>query len=297
MQYLHRDPEVLLLPDFLSARDCEELVAASVDLERSPVAYAGWTEDVSEVLRLWLRGPAIWCGLFAFFARADLLVALEAFGLSTLLAFGGALLWTNRRRAALGQQRTSRSKALEGKTNAEIHLISKFSALLDVDPAHMEAVTLIKYEPFQFLKPHFDANDAGDVEDQDRGGQTLATLLVYLNTRKQDDQGGETRFNDLGPLDVVPRQGDACLFFPAHLDSLKRDQRLRHEGRPPLGENPKHIARIWLHHHPVKGQAGLDQATIDRALAARHHAATTSLDEEKRRRTNNNAEENNADSS
>jgi hypothetical protein len=33
----------------------------------------------------------------------------------------------------------------------------------------------------QVLAPHFDANRGAEVEDANRGGQTLATLLVYLN--------------------------------------------------------------------------------------------------------------------
>ncbi|KAJ1440835.1 hypothetical protein B484DRAFT_391097, partial [Ochromonadaceae sp. CCMP2298] len=83
------------------------------------------------------------------------------------------------------------------------------------------------------LKPHYDANRAAEEEDSSRGGQTLATLIVYLN--------------DGGPDE--PKLGDALLFFPADRDG-NFDERLEHEGCPALDE--KWIARIW---YPKLGDA------------------------------------------
>lgn len=80
-----------------------------------------------------------------------------------------------------------------------------------------EAPTVIRYEKDQVLAPHFDANKAASTEDANRGGQTLATLLLYLN---DVDNGGNTRFGRLmvendEALVVKPKMGDALLFFPA----------------------------------------------------------------------------------
>jgi 2OG-Fe(II) oxygenase superfamily len=102
----------------------------------------------------------------------------------------------------------------------------------------------------QVLKPHYDANRDADTEDVNRGGQTLATLIVYLN---DVENGGRTRFGKLlsnksilhsiqnnSDLDeskndpylfVTPKRGDALLFFPADKYG-KFDERLEHEGCP-----------------------------------------------------------------
>jgi len=94
------------------------------------------------------------------------------------------------------------------------------------------------------LKPHYDANRDADTEDVNRGGQTLATLIVYLN---DVENGGRTRFGKLlssasttkqdsndkndPHLVVTPKRGDALLFFPADKYG-KFDERLEHEGCP-----------------------------------------------------------------
>lgn len=261
VKYLHRDPDVMYLPKFISSRDCVELIeAAGGKFERSPVAYSGWTTDVEEIVRLWVRGPGLWLGAAAEWWTRSIPLTLGALGLSTLAVFGLASGWADWRRQNLQSLRTSKSTTLRGDTDAEFTLMRRFSQLLDIPPDRFEAVTCIKYDPDDFLMPHFDANDAATIEDKNRGGQTLATLLVYLNP--DDVMEGQTRFNDLGPLDVRPTHpGDACLFFPADGDG-RRDDRLRHEGRPPRGHHPKYIARIWVHQSSVPPPCGLDPTTL-----------------------------------
>lgn len=71
--------------------------------------------------------------------------------------------------------------------------------LLRNEAALFEAPTVIRYEAGQVLAPHFDANRSAETEDANRGGQTLATLLVYLN---DVEEGGLTRFGKL-PEDAL----------------------------------------------------------------------------------------------
>ena len=97
---------------------------------------------------------------------------------------------------------------------------------------------------------------AANAEDVARGGQTLATLLVYLN---DVDDGGRTRFNKLD-ITVAPRKGDACLFFPADA-SGQFDERLEHEGEAPRAE--KWIGRIWVHQKPITGETGCPPGTLE----------------------------------
>ncbi|KAJ8599202.1 hypothetical protein CTAYLR_006368 [Chrysophaeum taylorii] len=267
---LHRDPDVLLLHDVLTAGECEELIetALSQGLERSPVAYAGWTKDVAELGRLWASGPGIWLGLCA------VLVAFNVFGMqdkphlaavaagtwtaTTAAATAAAGAFAQHRAQGLIQLRTSSSVALQsGPSPPELKIMRRLAACLPTStPAQFEALTVIRYEPGQSLAPHFDANRVPE-EDLRRGGQTLATLLVYLTDHLSG--GGETRFNRLD-LDVSPNRGQACLFFPADAEGTF-DPRLEHEGRPLLGSDDKWIARVWVHASRVEC-GGLPPATL-----------------------------------
>ena len=110
------------------------------------------------------------------------------------------------------------------------------------------------------MAPHFDANRAASTEDKNRGGQTLATLLLYLN---DVENGGNTRFGRLITTDtdialtVKPKMGDALLFFPADVNGMF-DERVEHEGC--MAVDTKWIARIWRHIERVPPPFGL---TID----------------------------------
>jgi hypothetical protein len=107
-----------------------------------------------------------------------------------------------------------------------------------------EGVDIIRYERGQALKPHFDANREARLEDAERGGQVLATAIVYLNDVRS---GGRTRFGRLG-LDVQPQRGECLLFFPADKNGAF-DERTEHEGME--ADDDKWLARIWVHENAV----------------------------------------------
>ena len=110
---------------------------------------------------------------------------------------------------------------------------------------------MIRYEAGQALAPHYDANQGAEFEDEVRGGQTLATLLVYLN---DVTEGGRTIFGKLGGLTINPAKGDGLLFFPANAAG-EFDDRVEHEGAEAVDE--KWIARIWRHYSRVSPPYGL----------------------------------------
>ena len=274
--FVHRDPDVVVLKDFLSSEDCDGLLAAgrAQALEKSPVEYAGWTEDAAELLQTWASGPAAWISLFA------VLIAVNVFGVEdrvTLAELGGGAYALNlglaaiaifgfldQRKEKLQALRTSKSVALRGSSPARGEVAcydSLLSVLPSVAPEYCEALTLIKYDPGDALAPHYDANRAADAEDAQRGGQTLATLLVYLN---DVSSSGRTRFGKLD-VDVSPKKGDACLFFPADAAGAF-DERLEHEGEASSEE--KWIGRIWVHAKPISGATGCPPGTVA-ALAGR----------------------------
>lgn len=139
------------------------------------------------------------------------------------------------------------------------------------------------------LAPHYDANRSAEIEDANRGGQTLATLLVYLN---DVEKGGLTRFGKLlsssaatnsinsnetsnllnnnsggdgvgEKLVIQPKKGDALLFFPADRNG-QFDARTEHEGMAAIDE--KWIARIWKHKRRVPSPFGLSESTLSNSI-------------------------------
>ena len=155
--------------------------------------------------------------------------------------------------SALKALRTSTSCALDGASDGERAYVAAAEALMPgSECASFEAPTVIRYRPGQRLAPHFDANRGADVEDANRGGQTLATLLLYLND-VDAGAGGVTRFGRLN-LEVTPRRGQCLVFFPAAEDGTF-DDRVEHEGTEATEE--KWICRIWRHEREVPPPFGV----------------------------------------
>lgn len=272
-------------------------------LERSPVAYAGWTEDFRDLVELAAKGPVAWIALVgAWFqvkdstaaSQVDLVVhALQNYAVVLLLVTALVAAFTFSRAEGLKSLRTSTSTTLADLTDPSggtTHFVRQAAKLfqngdddrsdgsdsLRQEAALFEAPTVIRYEADQVLAPHYDANRSAETEDANRGGQTLATLLVYLN---DVDQGGLTKFGKLdatnsnsvfdashgsesvdGMLVIQPRKGDALLFFPADRFGTF-DPRLEHEGMPAIDE--KWIARIWRHRSRVPPPFGLSESALN----------------------------------
>jgi hypothetical protein len=101
------------------------------------------------------------------------------------------------------------------------------------------------------------------------GGQTLETLIVYLN---DVEEGGLTRLRMIARSEKFERsrrdqahlvtQTGRCpiLFFPAN-GMGRLDERTEHEGCPAVDE--KWIARIWRHKSRVPTPFGLSEAALD----------------------------------
>mmetsp|Transcript_16522 Transcript_16522/g.24813 ORF Transcript_16522/g.24813 Transcript_16522/m.24813 type:complete len:325 (-) Transcript_16522:225-1199(-) len=273
LKYLHRKPDVFEAINVLEKEECDLLIAKAqrIGVNESPVAYAGWTSDISELLRLWISGPAIWMGLIGAVLNNSsriqaAITAITIFIFSSVLAWGITTTWALKfRKSELQTLRTSKSVALsdswihDDTAHAQRKLYTWLAEMLQVHPDSMEALTLIRYEPGERLAPHFDANRDYAIEDSDRGGQTLATCLIYL-TDSNFDNGGYTSFTSLD-LRLQPKKGSACIFFPAAIDGTP-DQRLEHAGEPPLYQT-KWIARIWVHQRTVPSPFGLHPENLN----------------------------------
>jgi hypothetical protein len=297
LQKIYSNPDIFIIRNFLEQRECQDLIIRALEkkLDRSPVAYAGWTDDFKDLVELAAKGPVAWVALVAAWfqvkdgngSQLDLVIhALQNY--AVVFAFATALIsgFTYARAEGLKSLRTSTSTTLDDlsePSSGTRYFVQRAAKLfhdgsttytMRDEAALFEAPTVIRYEADQVLAPHYDANRSADTEDSNRGGQTLATLLVYLN---DVERGGLTRFgklnaasvrasspfhnNDDDKLVVQPKMGDALLFFPA--DRLGTfDPRAEHEGMAAIDE--KWIARIWRHKQRVPPPFGLSEAALEK---------------------------------
>ena len=288
LQLVHSNPDIFIIENFMDNAACQDIIdrAKEKTLERSPVAYAGWTEDFKDLVELAAKGPVAWLSLLGAWVQVkddtqanqvDLVIhSLQNYALIFVVATAAIAAFTISRAEGLKSLRTSTSTTLDDLSDVSsgpTQFVKKTAELFGGNPLQQEASlfeapTVIRYEADQVLAPHFDANRSAETEDANRGGQTLATLLVYLN---DVENGGLTRFGKLPAfagtkeegeknLTVRPKKGDALLFFPA--DAMGRfDEKTEHEGCPAVDE--KWIARIWRHKSRVPPPFGLSENALD----------------------------------
>ncbi len=106
---------------------------------------------------------------------------------------------------------------------------------------HGEGLQILRYRPGAEYRPHndyFDPQHPGTARILQRGGQRVATLVIYLNT---PEGGGATTFTDVG-LDVAPRRGNAIFFS---YDRPHGSTKTLHGGAP-VTAGEKWVATKWL---------------------------------------------------
>ena len=293
LKRVHANPDVFIIENFLDDVSCQDLIRRATEkgTSLSPVAYAGWTDDVKDLLGLAASGPVTWFAILAAWYESQgeenasvLSLVLHSFrNYAGLFVVAAVLIaaFTKFRADGLQSLRTSSSTTLDDLSQVGAkNFVSCAEDLFAPSPmlsgrqpaSYFEAPTVIRYEKDQSLAPHYDANRSADVEDKNRGGQTLATLIVYLNDVKT---GGTTRFGKLpaanderqvkgeSKLTIIPQKGDALLFFPADENGMF-DERTEHEGCPAVDE--KWIARIWRHSDRVNPPFGLSDESMQQYL-------------------------------
>lgn len=118
---------------------------------------------------------------------------------------------------------------------------ARIASLLSWPVENGEGLQVLRYRPGAEYLPHYDYFDpaqAGTPAVLRRGGQRVATLVMYLNT---PTKGGATVFPDAG-LSVAPIKGHAVFFS---YDRPHPVTRTLHGGAPVL-EGEKWVATKWL---------------------------------------------------
>jgi len=118
---------------------------------------------------------------------------------------------------------------------------ARIAELLHWPVENGEGLQVLRYRPGAEYKPHYDYFDPeapGTPALLSRGGQRVASLVMYLNT---PSRGGATSFPDAG-LEVMPSRGNAIFFA---YDRPHPETRTLHGGAPVL-EGDKWVATKWL---------------------------------------------------
>jgi prolyl 4-hydroxylase len=119
-----------------------------------------------------------------------------------------------------------------------VHALNRrVAAATGTDAKQGEPLQVLRYQPGQEYKPHFDALTG-------EPNQRILTMLVYLN---DDYEGGETVFLKTG-LRFKGRKGDALLFRNALPDG-RADEMTQHAGLP-VTAGEKIIASRWIRARP-----------------------------------------------
>jgi len=139
-------------------------------------------------------------------------------------------------------QRTSHGMFFSRGENEVIQRIeNRLAKLLNWPVENGEGLQVLRYQPGHEYKPHydyFDPNEPSAATVLARGGQRVATVLMYLN---EPTRGGGTTFPSVN-LEISPQKGSAVFF---NYDRAHPVSRTLHGGAP-VREGEKWVATKWL---------------------------------------------------
>ncbi|RUL70977.1 2OG-Fe(II) oxygenase [Dyella choica] len=121
----------------------------------------------------------------------------------------------------------------------------RIAGMLSIPVDHGEGLQVLHYLPGQQYEPHYDwfnPDQAGFAAITARGGQRIASLVMYLNT---PEAGGGTAFPQVG-LTVTALRG-AAVYFAYDTG----DEASLHAGLP-VQQGEKWIATKWLRERPFQ---------------------------------------------
>jgi prolyl 4-hydroxylase len=145
------------------------------------------------------------------------------------------------------KDRTSRSVYLESGEDDVVRRVEQRAAMATGVPLqNFERLQVVKYEPGQFYKAHFDYLD-DSVPDVQTKGQRVVTIFAYLNDLAEDEPGGGTKFHAINKT-VKPKLGTAALWYNMTKDptttSPKVNPATLHSGEP-VTKSVKYGLNVW----------------------------------------------------
>ena len=138
--------------------------------------------------------------------------------------------------------RSSQGMFFERAENPLIAAIeTRIAKMLQWPAENGENLQILRYLPGAQYLPHYDYFDPGQpgtAELLKRGGQRVATLIIYLH---EPEAGGATVFPDVD-LSIAPKRGNAVFFSYPVFDASS----LTLHGGAPVIAGEKWIATKWL---------------------------------------------------
>lgn len=145
---------------------------------------------------------------------------------------------------AVHAHRTSRGAMLQrGESELVARIETRIASLINWPVENGEGLQLLRYASGNEYRPHydwFDPDRPGPRKHLERGGQRVATVILYLS---DVEQGGGTSFPNAG-FQVQPKKGSAVFFLNVDPHGMPDAQSL-HAGEPVV-QGVKFIATKWL---------------------------------------------------
>lgn len=145
----------------------------------------------------------------------------------------------------VNEDRTSSGMFFQrGENDVVRKLEARIARIVNWPEENGEGLQILHYRPGAEYKPHydyFDPKEPGTPTILKRGGQRVATIVMYLG---EPEKGGGTTFPD-AHLEVFPKRGHAVFFS---YDRPHPSTKSLHGGAPVLA-GEKWIATKWLREH------------------------------------------------
>lgn len=214
----------------------EPVAVPDLALQESPLYLDGGDRRV-HVLNVMNNPRIVVLGGLLSDAECDELIALATPRLARSLTVA-----TQTGGEEINEDRTSNGMFFQrGETGVVQRLEARLARLLDWPEENGEGLQILHYRPGAEYKPHydyFDPTELGTPTILKRGGQRVATIVMYL---AEPEKGGGTTFPDVS-FEVAPKRGNAVFFS---YDRPHPVTRTLHGGAPVLA-GEKWIATKWL---------------------------------------------------
>ena len=145
---------------------------------------------------------------------------------------------------AVDQSRTSDTAWLPKTDPLVRKIIHKAMELTGKPFDNCEDMQVVRYKPGTYYRAHHDScceNNNSCMEFEDKGGQRVGTLLLYLN---DDFTEGQTHFPDLD-LKMTAPPGSAIFFRPLGAKDPRCHPKALHAGLP-INSGTKYVCNIWV---------------------------------------------------
>lgn len=142
--------------------------------------------------------------------------------------------------------RTSETAWISKKHPVARKILRRACELTGKSYENCEDIQVVRYKPGTYYRRHHDScceDSQSCREFEGRGGQRVATLLVYLN---DDFTDGATHFpHHKGGHKMKADPGSAIFFRPLGAESARCHPKALHEGMP-ISSGTKYVCNAWV---------------------------------------------------